>query len=136
MEIKINKTKTSFGIEYPDDFKETIKSSNDIASVTEPVNITIREDNEFKLEMCKIVVNGILKLVGMLIDSGEKQLYKEQLINIIKAATYNFDNFDQLFTEAMYSIKEMEEGKKNSFEVAGIKVTGYNPETKLFNIAA
>ena len=113
-----------------------MKDANSIALLTEPVNTAIHEDNEYKLRLCKIIVDGVLKLAEMLINTEEKQLNKEQLINIIRATTYNYENFEQLFTNAMYSIKEMEEGKINNFEVAGIKVSGYNPETKLFSIAA
>lgn len=136
MNIKINKTKSTFGVEYPDEFKNIIKTPDDVISATEPINTAIREDNEYKLQLCKIIVDGVLKLVEMLTDVGEKQMNKEQLINIIRAATYNFDDFEQLFSGAMYSIKELENGKIDSFEVAGIKVAGYNPETKLFSIAA
>lgn len=136
MNIKINKTKSYFGVEYPDEFKESMKDANNIALLTEPVNTAIHEDNEYKLRLCKIIVDGVLKLAEMLINTEEKQLNKEQLINIIRATTYNYENFEQLFTNAMYSIKEMEEGKINNFEIVGIKVSGYNPETKLFSIAA
>ena len=136
MNIKINKTKSSFEIEYPDDFKESMKDANSIALVTELVNTTIHEDNEYKLQLCKIIMDGVLKLVEMLTDNGEKQLNKEQLINIIRTTTYNYEHSEELYTNALISIKEMEEGKINNFEVAGIKVSGYNPETKLFSIAA
>ena len=136
MNIKINKTKSSFEIEYPDDFKKSMKDANSIALVTELVNTTIHEDNEYKLQLCKIIMDGVLKLVEMLTDNGEKQLNKEQLINIIRTTTYNYEHSEQLYTNALISIKEMEEGKINNFEVAGIKVSGYNPETKLFSIAA
>ena len=57
-------------------------------------------------------------------------------INIIRITTYNYEHSEQLYTNALISIKEMEEGKINNFEIVGIKVSGYNPETKLFSIAA
>ena len=136
MNIKINKTKSSFEIEYPDNFKESVKDADSIALVTKLVNIAIHEDNEYKLQLSKIVIDSILKLVEMLTDTGEKQLNKEQLINIIRITTYNYEHSEQLYTNALISIKEMEEGKINNFEIAGIKVSGYNPETKLFSIAA
>ena len=136
MNIKINKTKSSFEIEYPDNFKESVKDADSIALVTKLVNTASHEDNEYKLQLSKIVIDSILKLVEMLTDTGEKQLNKEQLINIIRITTYNYEHSEQLYTNALISIKEMEEGKINNFEIAGIKVSGYNPETKLFSIAA
>ena len=42
----------------------------------------------------------------------------------------------QLTTDFEKYLYNLIEGKINNFEIAGIKVSGYNPETKLFSIAA
>ena len=133
MNIKINKNgKEVYNVEISDECK-----SDDVLKI---VDKTMNKDNEFRLGLTNIIttgiVNGLIRLVETLIESGEKQLDKERLINIIRATTYNYEHSEKLYTNALISIKEMEEGKINNFEVAGIKVSGYNPETKLFSIAA
>ena len=133
MNIKISKNgKEVYNVEFSDGCK-----SDDAIKI---VDNAMTKDNEFRLGLTNIIttgiVNGLMRLVETLVESKEKQLNKEQLINIIRITTYNYEHSEQLYTNALISIKEMEEGKINNFEIAEIKVSGYNPETKLFSIAA
>ena len=133
MNVKISKNgKEVYNVEFSDGCK-----SDDVVKI---VDNAMTKDNEFRLGLTNIIttgiVNGLMRLVETLVESKEKQLNEKQLLEIIKASTYNYENYEQLFSNALISIKEMEEGKINNFEVVGIKVSGYNPETKLFSIAA
>ena len=133
MNVKISKNgKEVYNVEFSDGCK-----SDDVVKI---VDNAMTKDNEFRLGLTNIIttgiVNGLMRLVETLVESKEKQLNEKQLLEIIKASTYNYENYEQLFSNALISIKEMEEGKINNFEIAGIKVSGYNPETKLFSIAA
>ena len=134
MNIKISKNgKEVYNVEFSDGCK-----SDDIVKI---VDKAITKDNEFRLGLTNIIttgiVNGLMRLAETLVESKEKQqLDEKQLLEIIKASTFNYENYEQLFSNALISIKEITEGKINNFEVAGIKVSGYNPETKLFSISA
>ena len=133
MNVKISKNgKEVYNVEFSDGCK-----SDDVVKI---VDNAMTKDNEFRLGLTNIIttgiVNGLMRLVETLVESKEKQLNEKQLLEIIKASTYNYENYEQLFSNALISIKEMEEGKINNFEIAGIKVSGYNPETKLFSISA
>ena len=134
MNIKINKHgKEIYNVEFSDGCK-----SDDVIKIVDGV---MTKDNEFRLGLTNIIttgiVNGLMRLVETLVESEEKQqLNEKQLLEIIRVATYKYENYEQLYTNATISIKEIIEGKINNFEIAGIKVSGYNPETKLFSIAA
>ena len=134
MNIKINKNgKEIYDVEFSDGCK-----SDDVIKIVDGV---MTKDNEFRLGLTNIItsgiVNGLMRLVETLVESEEKrQLDEKQLLEIIRVATYKYENYEQLYTNATISIKEIISGKINNFEIAGIKVSGYNPETKLFSIAA
>ena len=134
MNIKINKNgKEIYDVEFSDGCK-----SDDVIKIVDGV---MTKDNEFRLGLTNIItsgiVNGLMRLVETLVESEEKrQLDEKQLLEIIRVATYKYENYEQLYTNATISIKEIIAGKINNFEIAGIKVSGYNPETKLFSIAA
>lgn len=138
MNIKISKNgKETYNVEFPDECRE------DIVDIIDKLN----KSDENKVALCKELFVGAIGIIGALglgklvnsmieNDESERQINEKQLSNIIRAISYNYENSEQLFDDALISIKEMEEGKISNFEVVGIKVKGYNPETKLFSIAA
>lgn len=141
-------------ISMSDDISNNMKSSDDVVKVLDQLNKFVEIKNtekiasdENKIKLCKELLTGAIGIIGALglgklvnsmienSESGEKQMNEKELLNVVRATSYNYENFEQLFSNALISVKEMEEGKISNFEVAGIKVTGYNPETKLFTVA-
>ena len=134
-EIRLTRCEDTYIEVIHGNYDHITKTGNICKSINTQFN---RKDNEFRLGLTNIIttgiVNGLMRLVETLVESKEKQLNKEQLINIIRITTYNYEHSEQLYTNALISIKEMEEGKINNFEIAGIKVSGYNPETKIKSV--
>lgn len=102
--------------------------------------------NENKTKMLNIIFTGLIGIVGALklediiktvINSNSKEIKmdEENLINMINLSCSSNSNSEQLINDAICSIDKLKNGTIKEFEVAGIKVKGYNPEEKSFIVA-